>query len=449
MLHYDACPVIISKTLERRQAMLPECRCETDPYPIPKFNLEKKDITDFIQELKDFHEQFQQCFSRQEPRDNFFQYMVGQLSQVERKSIEPIALSVKDGKVRAMQFFVSDVVWHDEEVVSVYRSMISEDMGDPDGVLIFDESGFVKKGDDSAGVARQYCGNIGKVENCQVGVFAAYASRHGYCLLGNRLFVPEKWFTDEYAERRKKCKFPQDLEFRTKPQLAAELLKEVTEGGQVPFRFIVADSTYGNSPDFIDAVDGLTGVTYLVSMPDDTLCWLRRPLVVKKEYRFKGEMRSKLLLKDPEKDPVSFETIARNLNNYFWYRRKVSEGTKGPIEYEFTKRRVVLSRAGLPTREVWLIIRRTLGESPTYSYFISNAGLSARLKLFVWLSGIRWAIEQCFEETKTELGMDHYEVRKFPGWIHHMMTCMLAHFFLWHVKLRLGKKSTSHYSIAA
>jgi len=429
--------------------MLPECRCETDPYPIPKFNLEKKDITDFIQELKDFHEQFQQCFSRQEPRDNFFQYMVGQLSQVERKSIEPIALSVKDGKVRAMQFFVSDVVWHDEEVVSVYRSMIREDMGDPDGVLIFDESGFVKKGDDSAGVARQYCGNIGKVENCQVGVFAAYASRHGYCLLGNRLFVPEKWFTDEYAERRKKCKFPQDLEFRTKPQLAAELLKEVTEGGQVPFRFIVADSTYGNSPDFIDAVDGLTGVTYLVSMPDDTLCWLRRPLVVKKEYRFKGEMRSKLLLKDPEKDPVSFETIARNLNNYFWYRRKVSEGTKGPIEYEFTKRRVVLSRAGLPTREVWLIIRRTLGESPTYSYFISNAGLSARLKLFVWLSGIRWAIEQCFEETKTELGMDHYEVRKFPGWIHHMMTCMLAHFFLWHVKLRLGKKSTSHYSIAA
>lgn len=183
-------------------------------------------------------------------------------------------------------------------------------------------------------------------------------------------------------------------------------------------------------------------------MPDDTLCWLRRPLVVKKEYRFKGEIRSKLLLKDG-KEPVSFETIAKNLNSFFWYRRKVSEGTKGPIEYEFTKRRVVLSRGGLPGREVWLIIRRTLDDSPTHSYFISNAGLSARLKLFVWLSGIRWAIEQCFEETKTELGMDHYEVRKFPGWVHHMMTCMLAHFFLWHLKLRLGKKSASHYSVAA
>ena len=90
-----------------------------------------------------------------------------------------------------------------------------------------------------------------------------------------------------------------------------------------------------------------------------------------------------------------------------------------------------------------------MAESPTYSYFISNAGLNARLKLFAWLSGIRWAIEQCFEETKTELGMDQYEVRKFPGWVHHVTTCTLAHFFLWHIKLRLGKKSASHYSIAA
>ncbi len=130
-------------------------------------------------------------------------------------------------------------------------------------------------------------------------------------------------------------------------------------------------------------------------------------------------------------------------------RRRVSEGTKGPIEYEFTKRSVVLSKDGLPDREVWLLIKRTLDEDPSYSYFISNAPLSSRLKLFVWLSGIRWAIEQCFQETKTDLGMDHYEVRKFPGWVHHIMTCMLAHFFLWHIKIRLGEKSTSHYFIAA
>ncbi|MCX5829263.1 MAG: IS701 family transposase, partial [Deltaproteobacteria bacterium] len=127
-----------------------------------------------------------------------------------------------------------------------------------------------------------------------------------------------------------------------------------------------------------------------------------------------------------------------------------SEGTKGPITYEFMKKRVVLAKGGKPDRIVWLIIRRpTGGDVATYSYFVSNAGRSTRLKTFVWLSGMRWAIEQCFGEAKTDLGMDHYEVRKFPGWRHHMITCMLAHFFLWHMRIRLGEKSTSHYSIAA
>lgn len=429
--------------------MLPECRIQDDLYAIPRFDLERSDVETFVDELQGFHEEFRDCFSRREPRDNFFQYMVGQLSQLERKSIEPIALNVEDGKVRAMQFFVSDVVWDERKILSTYRSMVNEDMGDPDGVLIFDESGFVKKGSDSAGVARQYCGNVGKVENCQVGVFSAYASRHGYCLLGSRLFMPEKWFTDEYGARRQKCKIPQDLQFKTKPRLAVELFREVSEEKVIPFRFVVADTIYGNSPEFIETLENVTGVTYFVSRPHDTLCWLKRPVTIKKEYRYKGEVRSKRVVDTREKSPISFETIAKNLNSYFWYRRRVSEGTKGPIEYEFTKRRVILSANGLPGKEIWLIIRRTLDKEPLYSYYTSNAPLSTRLKTFVWLSGVRWAIEQCFEETKTELGMDHYEVRKLPGWVHHMMTCMLAHFFLWHTKLRLGKKSTSYYSIAA
>jgi SRSO17 transposase len=143
------------------------------------------------------------------------------------------------------------------------------------------------------------------------------------------------------------------------------------------------------------------------------------------------------------------DKLAQNINDYFWYRRKVSEGTKGPIEYEFTKREIVLSRKGLPDKRVWLIVKRTLDENPTYSYYISNAPRSTRLKTFVWLSGVRWAIEQCFEEGKTELGMDQYEVRKYTGWNHHMLSCMLAHFFLWHLRITLGKKSAVHYSVAA
>jgi SRSO17 transposase len=127
--------------------------------------------------------------------------MVGQFSELERKSIEPIALKVLNGKVRSMQRFVSDVLWDEEKIINRYRSILNEDMGDPNRVVIFDETGCVKKGNDSAGVARQYCGSVGKVENCQVGVFAAYASRHGYSLLDNRLFIPEKWFTEPHVIR--------------------------------------------------------------------------------------------------------------------------------------------------------------------------------------------------------------------------------------------------------
>jgi SRSO17 transposase len=429
--------------------MIPENRVENGSFPIPKLLIDKEDITIFMEEFKGFHAQFADCFSREEPRKNFQLYMAGQMSQLERKSIEPIALNVENARVRAMQHFLSDVVWEEEMILSRYHDMVSEDLGDAEGALIFDESGFVKKGEDSIGVVRQYCGNIGKVENCQVGVYAAYASRHGYGFLENRLFIPEKWFGDDYAERREKCRLPSEISFKTKPQLAVEMLEKIVSEGEIPFRYVVADSIYGNSPEFIGAVENVPGVTYLVALPRDTLCWLQSPMTMEKSYRYGGEKRTKRILAETEKKPITFEKIAKGTNDYFWYRRTVSEGTKGPITYEFMKRRVVLCKEGKPDRTVWLIVRRTLGEGAIYAYFISNAGRSAHLKNFVWLSGVRWAIEQCFEEAKSDLGMDHYEVRKFPGWRHHMLTCMLAHFFLWHMRIRLGGKSISYYAVAA
>jgi SRSO17 transposase len=430
--------------------MVPENRIQNGIFPIPQLFIGKEDVVQFTEEFRGFHAHFTECFSREEPRENFVQYMAGQMSQLERKSIEPIALHVENAKVRSMQHFISNVVWDVPGIISRYHHLVEEDLGDSEGVLIFDESGFVKKGSDSAGVARQYCGNVGKVENCQVGVFAAYASRHGYCVLDNRLFVPEKWFGDEYADRRKKCKFPKDLSFSTKPQLAVEMLEGIVDKKAIPFRYLVADTIYGNSPDFMEAVEKLTGVIYMVALPRDTLCWMQDPAIKEKTYRYAGEERKKRVVAETENKPISFAKLAKRTNNYFWYRRTVSEGTKGPITYEFMKKRVVLALDGKPTRSVWLIVRRPIGGgTDTYSYFISNAAQSTRLKTFVWLSGIRWAIEQCFEEAKTDLGMDHYEVRKYPGWRHHMITCMLAHFFLWHMRIRLGEKSTSYYAVAA
>ena len=428
--------------------MLPQSQVNADTFAIPKFKVVKQDVEKFMDSLKGFHDEFRDCFQRSESRDHFFRYMVGQFSSLERKSVEPIATRVEEANVRGMQRFLSDVHWDEEKIMTKYRNKVTEDMADENGVLIFDETGFPKKGNDSVGVARQYCGTIGKVDNCQVGVFSAYASRYGYALLDKKLFLPQKWFGKEYEERRKKCKVPQKLEFKTKPQLAAQMFAGIEKEASIPFKYVVADTLYGDNPDFVKALESSPKAIYFLSVSCNTLCWLNEPIVIEKEYKHKGKKRVKKVIEIGGKKAVRVDKLAQNINDYFWYRRKVSEGTKGPIEYEFSKREVVLGREGLPDKRVWLVIKRNLDKS-SYSYYISNASGSTRLKTFVWLSGMRWAIEQCFEETKTELGLDHYEGRKYPGWNHHITSCMLAHFFLWHLRISMGKKSTVYYSVAA
>jgi len=197
--------------------MLPACRTAGEGFAIPTFDLVPSDVEGFMEELWEFQSTFHDCFARSEPRGHFFDYMVGQFSQLERKSIEPMALKVEGGTIRGLQRFISDVVWDEDQMRWNYHQLVAEEMGDPAGVLMFDETGFAKKGKDSVGVARQYCGTLGKVENCQVGVFAGYASRHGYALVDKRLFVPEVWLTDAYATRRTKCLIPSDFVVGGKP----------------------------------------------------------------------------------------------------------------------------------------------------------------------------------------------------------------------------------------
>jgi SRSO17 transposase len=428
--------------------MLPACRTTGEGFAIPTFDVVPSDVEGFMEELWEFQATFHDCFTRSEPRVHFFDYMVGQFSKLERKSIEPMALQVEGGTIRGMQRFISDVIWDEEQMVWNYHQLVAEAMGDPEGVLMFDETGFVKKGGDSVGVARQYCGTLGKVENCQVGVFAGYASRHGYALVDKRLFLPEVWWTDAYAGRRTTCNVPAALTLQSKPQLAAAMLQTIAHEALLPFKYVVADCLYGNSPDFLDAVDTCIGVTAFVAIPAETRCWLQAPRTTDKTYTYKGEVRTKRVVVGPAHEPCTVAALAASLPPSSWYRRQVSEGTKGPIVYEFARQRVTLCKDGLPERSVWLVIKRTVGAQPISSYYLSNAPASTPLRTFVWLSGLRWAIEQCFEEGKTELGMDHYEVRKYPGWHHHILISMLAHFFLWHLKLRLGKKSASPHRVA-
>ena len=182
--------------------------------------------------------------------------------------------------------------------------------------------------------------------------------------------------------------------------------------------------------------------SHLIAIPADTRCWLQGPIIETEPCQYQGEVRTRHPVTPKNSDLPSVETIAQSLHDTFWYRRTVSTSTAGPITYEFAKRRVILCGDGFPDRAVWLVIKRTLGIGPLYWYYFSNAPLHTRLPTFVWLSEGLWIIEHCFEEAKTALGMHHYEVRKYPGWHHHMLVCLLAHFFRQHLKIRLGEKNS-------
>jgi SRSO17 transposase len=244
--------------------------------------------------------------------------MVGQFSKLERKSIEPMALQVEGGTIRGLQRFISDVRWDEEQRRWNYHQLVAKEMGDPHGVLRFDETGFVKKGNHSVGVARQSCGSLGKVENCQVGVFAGYASRYGYALVDKRLFLPEVWWTEAYAPRRAKCTVPEELTFQSKPQLAAARLQSIVREELLPFKYGVADCLYGNSPVFLDAVDACVGITALVAIPSETRCWLQRPWTAEKRYRYKGEARAKRVVVAPDRAPSTGAAVAANLPAASW-----------------------------------------------------------------------------------------------------------------------------------
>jgi SRSO17 transposase len=199
----------------------------------------------------------------------------------------------------------------------------------------------------------------------------------------------------------------------------------------------------------VDALAERDELTYFLSVHEDTRCWTSQPRVREKQYTSRGETKTKTVLDKKQPRPVRVDELARQINPYEWYRFRVSEGTKGQIVYEFAKKRVVLSSHGLPGRRIWLIIKRTVSDDPEYSFSISNARNGTRLRTLAWLSGLPWAMEQCFAEAKSLVGMDDYEVRKFRAWHHHMLVCVLAHFFLWHLKIAMGKESTGYYGIAA
>jgi SRSO17 transposase len=411
----------------------PLCQIQVETCPAPEFNLGKKEVKLFSKELKKYMKLFIPSFVRVEQIQKSLTYLQGLLGDTTRKNVEQMALGQKE-KVRSLQYYVGQSQWETEPVITTHQGLIGESLGEEDGVVLIDESSAVKQGTKSVGVASQYCGSVGKIANGQVGVYLGYASRSGYSLIEGQLFMPEKWFEEEHAKQRQACGVPQDLIFKTKPEIGLELLKNAIQRGKLPFFWVAADALYGDSPAFRDGV-AATGKSYFTAIKENTLIWCSPPKVHVPPWSGHGRHPTRLRRSDKRKHPIPVKQLVQKIQKQDWTQAVIKEGSKGPIVCDFAFLRVTESRGDLPAGELWLIIRRNLDDPTEIKYYFSNAPLDTPLHEFVRISGMRWPIESIFEESKGVVGMDHYEMRSWIGWHHHMLLVSLAHHFL--VRLRI------------
>jgi len=415
-----------------RNPMLLE-RVGWDPNIAARLSIDPDDVAGLTQRLVSFVEKFADCFQNKGQIFNAMAYLKGLASDLERKSIEPIAIKILgEEKVRAMQHFITGSSWQAETVRNKSTEEVLYTIAADNGMATLDGSEFSKKGRHSAGVARQYCGNLGKVENCQSGVFLGYASDKGYALLDAKLYIPEKWFGDEYAELRAQTQIPPELTFKTKIQIAWELFIKAKKCAAFTCRWVGMDSFFGKDTAFRDAIG--ENHYYFADIYPNTRVWLQRPKIGLPPYKGKGPRPRK---EKPLTDPVQLCELAKD-PNLGWETVSLGEGAKGPIFAEVVCLRVIECRDGMPGPECWLFMRKHADGKIKYAF--SNAPADIPKEEVLRASTMRWSIEQLFQEGKEYLGMDHYETRSYPGWHRHMTLIFLIMHFLLGVRREFGEK---------
>jgi SRSO17 transposase len=377
-------------------------------------------------ELESFLDRYLGLFGRAENREHARQLMQGLLDGSDRRNVENMAEAVDGGVVRTLQKFIAQGCWEDRAILGELRGQVVEALGDEDGVVNVDETGFPKKGSKSVGVNRQYAGILGRVDNCQVAVFLNYVSKAGHALLDRRLFLPAEWASDR--RRRKDAGVPEGVVFRTKPELALEMVAEAAAAG-VPFRWVAGDSVYGGSPTFVQGLRALKK-WYVLDVSSEARVWLHCP---KRLRSGKAEERAITVVEAMKRLPAGA-----------WKRMTVAEGSQGPRVYDYAEMPAWFSEEGIPTPTFErLLIRRSLGQEPEFKYQRSNAPLQIKLQRLTEVGGSRWTIEQDFQAAKGECGLDEYETRGWIGWHHHTALSMLALLFLVLQRKRLGEKRTA------
>jgi SRSO17 transposase len=398
--------------------------------------MDEQQLSALKPELDRFLDHFAPLFGAEGNHVHARRFVQGLLHGGERRNTENIAEAMNGGPVRSLQAFITTGDWADQELLAEIRRCALDVLADDDAIWNSDETGFPKKGKKSVGVKRQYSGTLGRTDNCQVAVFASYSSTKGHTFMDRRLFIPQEWADD--SDRRNEAGVPAGVIFRTKPELALEMLANAV-AENVPIRWVGGDSIYGTSPTFAQGVREL-GKWYVLDSSSEAHVWTEEPQVIPPEKRPKssrGQSHTKPLVVGTSQ---LVSKVAEALPANAWRRITVAEGSQGPRVYEYAEKWVWFSEEGLPGPRERLLVRRSLGQEPELKYHRAYAPVDVPLLKLAQVRATRWTIEEDIQSAKGECGLDEYETRGWVGWHHHTALSMLALTFLVVQRARLGEK---------
>jgi len=393
--------------------------------------------------LTGFLKHFDDCFARRDTRAHFPVYVGGQLSDLPAKSCEPIALAAGVAP-RTLQEFLAQHKWDEERLRDRLQELIISDHAGPNSIGIIDETSDVKKGDKTPGVQRQWCGKVGKKENCLVTVHLGYATGDFHCLLDGDLFLPESWSEDR--ERCRTAGIPDEVVYRPKWQIALELYDRARENG-VAFDWLSFDEGYGGKPLYLQGLDDRQQL-FVGEVPTTFSCWLEAPPVTDRPYRRggRGRPRKTPRLRSDASSPVSVRDLLEHspaVRDQPWVGYYIKDGEKGPIVWEAKQTRVVMKNAeGLPGVELHLVVARNTLNVDEVKFFISNAPADAEVSTLLLVAFSRWRVERCFQDQKQEVGLDQWEGRRWLGLKRHLILTSVSYLFLARVREQLRKKKS-------
>lgn len=386
-----------------------------------------------------FLAEFSDCFGRCDTESYLGVYVRGQNSNLQRKSVEPMALQAGVAP-RSLQAFLDLLSWDEQRMVDRVQQIVMRDHSHPWAIGSVDETGCPKKGHHTATVQHQWCGRTGKVDNCVMSVHLCYSVGEFHCLLDSDLFVPRRWADDPV--RREEAGIPEDVVHRTKPQMALAQIRRALANG-IRVAAWTFDEHYGQSYEFLDGLDAL-GQTYVAEVPSDFYGWAVHPKLVYRatpqEMRRGGRKKPVPRLAggaptaSQVRDLLHYSPAFRNQP---WTAVHIKEAEAGPMVREVKVIRFWMQREGLPTRAHWLIAARNPEEPETIKFFVSNAPAGTPLEWLVYVAYSRWSIERCFQEDKDELGFDHFEVRGWQAIHRHMYLTQVSHLYLNKTRLKL------------